>query len=52
MVSYKPQAGQTKIPVAASRTAGGYRPIPTQFLGGPEKADEPAVRPAVRAQNL
>ena len=35
MVSYKPQAGQTKIPAAASHMAGGQRLIPTRFLGRP-----------------
>jgi hypothetical protein len=34
-VSYKPQAGQRKIPVAASRMAGGQVHIPTLLFQRP-----------------
>jgi hypothetical protein len=34
-VSYKPQSGQRKIPVAASRMAGGQVHIPTLFFQRP-----------------
>ncbi len=33
MVSYKPQAGQKKIPAAASRMAGGSAPYSDEILG-------------------
>ena len=35
MVSYKPEAGQRKIPVATSRMAGGKFPMATMWLGPP-----------------
>ncbi len=41
-----------KIQATASRMAGGQRHMMTTSLGGPEKAEEHAVRPAVRTQDF
>jgi hypothetical protein len=43
VVSYKPQAGQRRIPVAASPMAGGRATFRPGSFSGDKKADEHAV---------